>query len=53
MWMIVWLACCFTGMFVWICTMCMPGASGDQKRALDPLGLELQMVMSHPVGAGN
>ena len=27
-----------------VCSMCMPRALGDRKRALDPLGLELQMV---------
>ena len=28
-------------------------AQEGQKRALDPLGLELQMVVSYHVGAGN
>ena len=28
-------------------TTCMPGALGGQKRALDPLGLELQIVVSY------
>jgi hypothetical protein len=32
---------------------CMPGALGAQKRASDLLELELQMVVSHLVGAGN
>jgi hypothetical protein len=32
---------------------CMPGAHRDQKRALDPLELELQMVVSHQVDDGN
>jgi hypothetical protein len=31
----------------------MPGSLRDQKRLLDPLGLELQIVVSHYVGAGN
>jgi hypothetical protein len=35
------------------CIMCMPGSHGGQKRALDPLGLELQTVMNCHVGAGN
>lgn len=30
----------------------MPGSHGGQKRALDPLGLELQTVINCPVGAG-
>lgn len=33
--------------------MCMPDAHGDQKRALDPLELELQMAMSQHVSARN
>jgi hypothetical protein len=37
---------------VWLCTLCVQ-ARGGQKRALDPLELELQMVASHHVGAGN
>ena len=32
--------------------MC-PGALGGQKRALDPLELELQVVVSGYVGPGN
>lgn len=36
-----------------ICTTCMPGVLGGQKRALDPLQLELQTAVSHNVGAGN
>jgi hypothetical protein len=34
-------------------TMYMPGAFGDQKKALDTLALGLHMVMSHHVGAEN
>jgi hypothetical protein len=30
-----------------------PSALGGQKRASDPLELELQMVVSHNVAAGN
>jgi hypothetical protein len=32
---------------------CVPGAQSGQKRELDPLELELQMVVSCFVGAGN
>ena len=28
-----------------LCTMCMPGALGDQKRVLDPLGMDFEMVV--------
>ena len=45
---------------VWVCgqhdirvLMCVLGASGGWKRALDLLGLELQTVVSCHVGAGN
>jgi hypothetical protein len=31
----------------------MPGAHRGQKRVLDPLKPELQMTVSHHVGAGN
>jgi hypothetical protein len=31
----------------------MPGAHGGQKRPLDPLELEAQMVVSYHVGVGN
>lgn len=34
-------------------TMYMPGAHGGHKRVLDPLEVELWMVMRHCVGAGN
>lgn len=27
------------------CTICVPGAHGDQKSVLDPLGLELKIVV--------
>ena len=36
-----------------ICTMCVPGAYGSQKRALDLLELKLQMVVNYHVSAGN
>ena len=35
-----------------MCTMCFPGAHGGQKKASDPLKLDLQMVVSHCVSAG-
>lgn len=34
----VWVVC----MHVQMCTLCMPGACGGQKRLLDPLQLELR-----------
>ena len=33
--------------------MCVPGASGAQKRVLDALELDLQAVMRQQVGVGN
>lgn len=36
-----------------VCTTFMPGAHRDQKRALEPLELALQMVISCHVGSGN
>lgn len=43
------------GSFVctYVCTMCMPGTYGCQKRASDSLELPLQMAVSCHVGAGN
>jgi hypothetical protein len=38
---------------VWLCTIHVPGACGGQKRALDLPELQLQMVVSLRVGAGN
>lgn len=35
------------------CTVCMPGALRNQKRASDSLGPELLMFVSRHVGAGN
>lgn len=35
---------------VCMCTVCVSGACGVQKRVLDPLGLELQMVVSNHAG---
>lgn len=33
--------------------MCMPGVQEGQKRTLDPLQLELHIVVSHRVGPGS
>ena len=41
------------GLHVCMCTMCMPGAHGGQKRALDLLELQLWMLESHHVGVTN
>lgn len=38
---------------VFMYTACMPGVSGDQKRALDSWKLELQMVVSPRISTGN
>ena len=36
-----------------LCTTCMHSAHRGQKRALDSLGKELKMAVSHHVDAGN
>ena len=33
--------------------MCVPGAFGGQKKASDPLELELWMFINHHIGVGN
>lgn len=38
---------------IYLCNMSGPGAYEGQKKALDSLGLEIQMVVSHHAGAGN
>lgn len=39
---------------MYVCVlMCVPGTHGDEKRTLDSLGLQLQLVMSYHVCAGN
>jgi hypothetical protein len=48
MYVYVWFVCIYV-----LCTAYAPSASGDQKTVLNPLELELQMVVSHCVGAGN
>lgn len=40
-------------MCMYACIMCMVGTHRNQKRASESLGLELQMVVSHRVGAEN
>jgi hypothetical protein len=45
----VWLFC----LHVCLCTTCMPCACRGQKRASDPLEVELKTVGRHHVGAGN
>ena len=49
-------------LFMCVCTMCcfntyvhhvLPATCGGQKKALDPLELQLQMVVSLHVGSGN
>jgi hypothetical protein len=42
---------CFTYMLHG--STCVPDALGGQKRASNPLELELRMAVSHHVGAGN
>lgn len=34
---------------MYVCVLCVPGAHGCQKRALNPLKVEVQMVVSCPV----
>lgn len=36
-----------------LCGVCMSDIHGDQKRALDPPELQLQMILSLQVGAEN
>ena len=38
---------------MYVRTMCVPGTHRAQKNVLDPLEVELQMVLSHYVGVGN
>ena len=37
----------------YVCVLCVPGAGGSQKRALGALEVELQVVVSSHVDAGN
>jgi hypothetical protein len=36
-----------------MCTICNPSVLGGQKRAVDPLDLELWVGLKHHVAAGN
>jgi hypothetical protein len=45
----VWVLCLYT----WLCTLWVPGALKGQKRASYPMGLALQTLVGHYVGAGN
>lgn len=36
-----------------LCTIFVPGACGDEKRESDLVELELQVIVSHHVSAGN
>jgi hypothetical protein len=38
---------------IWLSSTHMPSAGGGQEKALDPLELELQIVVSHHMGAEN
>lgn len=38
---------------VCMCSLCMPDIQGGQKRGLNPLEQEVQMVINHHVGSGN
>lgn len=43
----------FEGLSLIMCVQMDVSPCGDQKRALDPLGLEFQMVISHDVDVGS
>lgn len=45
--------CANVCMHACLCISCMHGACRDQERAANPLGLDLQMVVSCHVGAGD
>lgn len=62
------LQCCSSGTIQWeyfclcvlsvllhlcVCTTCVPDVRGGQKRALDSLILELEMVVNHQVSTEN
>lgn len=40
-------------LYVCICTMCIPGSHEGQKKVLNPLEVELPMVVSHHFSAGH
>lgn len=43
----------FNFTYVFLCTVCTPGALGGQKRAWDALALKFQIIVNCPLGAGN
>lgn len=45
--------CIYFYVFMHVCLSCACGSQEGQKRALDLLKLELQMVVNHCIGAGN
>ena len=40
-------------LYIYVCMICMPGTFTEQEQALDPLELQLEVVVSHHVGAWN
>lgn len=40
-------------LYIYVCMICMPGTFTEQEQALDPLELQLEVVVSHYVGAWN
>ena len=38
---------------MYVCYPCVPGVHGGQKRASDPLDLELKMIVGNHEGTGN
>lgn len=47
------LSCPLSFVSVCLCTICVPGTHEGQRRALDPLELELQTAVSFHAAAGN
>lgn len=41
------------GPHAYMCTICIPGASGGLRKVSDPLRFELWMIVNHYMGAGN
>lgn len=39
--------------FMYVSALCALSAQGGQKRVSEPLGLELETLVSHQVGPGN
>lgn len=42
-----------SALHVHMCTMCVPSAHSSQKSVSEPLELELQIAVSHPVHGGD